>query len=128
MAATEKFATFDNPGGFIEQHYIGVQTPDSVIGAIEILVKKAKKLALKKRPVLILVDVTQVPKIDISGKMAGARKEVVQAMSDAQYQRIAVYGNVAVQVMVNTLVLIAGKRNKIRVFGGRLEALRWLKG
>ena len=56
-----------------------------------------------------------------------ARKEAVKAMKNARYDRIAVYGNVAVQIMVNTLVLIAGKRQKIRVFSDRVEALRWLK-
>lgn len=128
MSKTEKFQTFDNPAGFIEQHFIGVQTSDSVIGAVEALVKEAKKLARKKKEILILVDVTKVPKIDISGRMAKARKEAVQAMKDAEYDRIAVYGNVAVQLMVNTLVLIAGKKDKIKVFGDRVEALRWLKG
>ena len=122
-----KFKTFDNPGGFIEQHFFGIQTSDSVIAAVNDLVERAKKLNAKNQPVFILVCVEQVPKIDISGKMAPARKQAVQAMRTAQYDRIAIYGNTAVQIMVNTLVLIAGKRDKIRVFGDRVEALRWLK-
>jgi hypothetical protein len=51
----------------------------------------------------------------------------VEAMKQAEYNRIAVYGNAAVQIMVNTLILIAGKRDKIRVFSNREEALKWLK-
>lgn len=122
-----KFRTFNNPGGFIEQHFLGIQTPDSVTAAVRDLVRRSRKLNDKNRPVLILVSVEQVPKIDISGKMAPARKQAVEAMRSAQYDRIAIYGTTAVQIMVNTLVLIAGKRDKIRVFGDRVEALRWLK-
>ena len=127
MASSNKFQTTINPSGFIEQIFIGNQTPDSVIAAVEELVKRARKLKANDKKALILVDVTGVPKIDISGKMTRARQEAVKAMSNAQYDRIAVYGNVAVQIMVNTLVLIAGKRDKIKVFGDRVDALRWLK-
>ncbi|HET9721637.1 MAG TPA: STAS/SEC14 domain-containing protein [Candidatus Saccharimonadales bacterium] len=124
---TEKVQTFANPGGFVEQHYVGVQTPDDVISGIKELVKRAQQLKAKKQLVLILVDVTEVPKIDISGKMVKARSFAVEAMTSAKYDRIAVYGNVAVQIMVNTLALIAGKRQKVRVFTDRTEALKWLK-
>lgn len=127
MAKAQKFVTFDNPAGFIEQHYHGVQSADSVIRAVEELVKRAKRLRVKKEDVFILVDVSEVPKIDISGKMSRARQEAVNAMKDAEYDKIAVYGNVAVQIMVNTLALIAGRRDKVRVFASRIEALKWLK-
>jgi len=128
MSKADRFKTFYNPSGFIEQHFIGIQTPNSVISAVEDLVQRAGRLKRKKQAILILVDVTDVPKIDISGRMAKARQEAVQAMKDAEYDRIAVYGNIAVQIMVNTLVLIAGRRDKIRVFSSRIEALKWLKG
>jgi predicted glycosyltransferase len=127
MKSSDKVKTSFNPAGFIEQVFIGNQTPDSVISAVEELVRRAKMLKTERKPVLILADVTKVPKIDISGKMAGARKQAVAAMATAEYDKVAVYGNVAVQIMVNTLVLIAGKRNKVRVFGNRVEALKWLK-
>jgi len=124
----EKYNTFYNPGGFVELCFYGEQTPESVIAAVTELVNWSKNLSSKKKKIYILVDVTEVPKIDISGKMAAARKEAVRAMTSAKYDRIAIYGGVAVQIMVNTLVLIAGKRQKIKVFSDRLEALRWLKG
>lgn len=122
-----KVKTTLHPAGFIEQVFIGNQTPASVIGAVEELVKRAKKLKARHEKVLILADVTAVPKIDISGKMAGARREAIAAMSSAEYDKVAVYGSIGVQILVNTLVLIAGKRDKVRVFGERVEALRWLK-
>jgi len=128
MGKDELFESFYNPAGFVEMHFFGEQTPDSVIAAITELVDWSKKLNSKKQRVLILADVTDVSKIDISGKMAPARRVAVKAMTSAKYDRIAIYGNIAVQIMVNTLVLIAGKRKQIRVFSDRLEALRWLKG
>lgn len=128
MAKSDKFTSFYNPGGFVDAHFIGEQSAEDVIYAISQLVKWPKKLEAKHQNVLILVDVADVPKIDISGKMAPARKKAVAAMTESKYDKIAVYGNVAVQIMVNTLVLIAGKRQQIRVFSSRIEALRWLKG
>ncbi len=127
MSESKKVKTTFNPAGFIEQVYIGNQTPDSVIKGVTELVRRAKKLKADRKQVLILADVTGVPKIDISGKMARARKEAIQAMTTAEYDKVAVYGNVGVQILVNTLVLIAGKRDKIRVFSDRLAALKWLK-
>jgi len=127
MGKDELFKSFYNPSGFVEMHFSGEQTPDSVIAAIAELVGWSKKLNTKKQMVLILADITGVPKIDISGKMTPARRAAVKAMTSAKYDRIAVYGNVAVQILVNTLVLIAGKRKQVRVFSDRAEALRWLK-
>jgi hypothetical protein len=128
MAKSDKFSSFYNPGGFVDAHFFGEQSPQDVIQAITELVRWSKKLAAKKQPTLILVDVIDVPKIDISGRMAPARQKAVEAMSQAKYDKIAVYGNTAVQIMVNTLALIAGKRQQIRVFSSRVDALKWLKG
>lgn len=128
MDEDDLYKTFYNPAGFVEIHFLDEQTPDSVIKAVKELVQWSKKLNAKQQKVLILADVSQVPKIDISGRMAPARKEAVKAMSSAKYERIAVYGNVVVQILVNTLALIAGKRQEIRVFSDRSEAVRWLKG
>jgi hypothetical protein len=127
MGQADKYKTYLNPAGFVELRFSGIQTADSVISSVNELIGWSKKLTAKKQPILFLVDVTNVPKIDISGNMAPARREAIKAMSTAKYDRIAVYGNVAVQIMVNTLVLIAGKRQKIRVFSNRADALRWLK-
>jgi hypothetical protein len=121
------YKCFYNPSGFVEIHFMNEQTPDSVIAAVNELVKWSKKLNAKGEKVLILADVSDVPKIDISGKMAPARKHAVKAMADAKYERIAVYGSVPVQILVSTLALIAGKRQQIKVFSERADAVRWLK-
>jgi len=127
VKTTEKFEIFINPGGFIEQRFVGSQNPESVRTAIERLIKQSEKLSSKKGRVLILVDITNISNIDVSGKMSETRGEIVEAMRQAEYDRIAIYGDLAGQVMVNTLVLIAGRRRKIRVFEDRIGALKWLK-
>jgi hypothetical protein len=127
MRQTKKYELFFNPAGFIELHYTGAQTSDSVISASNQLFKKSAKLKSKKEPALILVDVTNVPLTNNHTKMAPARKEAVRAISSDDYDRLAVYGSVTVQVVMNTIILIAGKRDKVRVFANREDAVKWLK-
>jgi hypothetical protein len=122
-----KVKTSFNPAGFIEQAYIGSQTPDSIISAAEELIKRAKRLKGKGEKVLILADLSDMAKIDFNDKMARARKAAIQALAETDYDKLAVYGNAGVQVLVNTLAMIAGERHKIRVFGERIDALKWLK-
>lgn len=127
MSEAQKFEIFDSPAGFTEAHFIGSQSPGSLTAAVDNLVKKSARKRRKQQRVLFLVDLSDVPKIDISDKMTRVRQEVVRTMSTADYDRIAVYGNAALQILVNTLVMIAGKRDKIRVFASRIDALKWLK-
>jgi len=127
MSKTDKFEIFVNPSGFIEQKFIGNQTPKSVTDGVDQLIKLVRKLHDQKKQVLVLVDITGVPKITNSDAMRGARRSMVKSMKEEPYNRIAVYGDMATQVLVNTMALIAGKRNKIRVFDNRIDALKWLK-
>lgn len=127
MEKGQKFKAFYNVAGFLELYFCGEQTPKSVMSATAEMTKWSEKLNAEKRPVLILMNVSDVHKIDISGKMSAARKEAVKAMTTTKYDRMAVYGNVAMQILINTLVLIAGKRDKARVFTNRVDAVKWLK-
>lgn len=127
MSTSAKFELFINPAGFVEEKFYGVQTPSSVLEGMNCLIKEARKLAASGRQTLILVDITEVPKLNTSAAMKQVHKDIVQAMREETYDRIAVYGDLATQVLVNTLTLIAGKRRKIRVFSDRVDALRWLR-
>jgi len=111
-----KSKTFINPGCIVEQHYIGEQTPQSIIAAIKDLEKYSKKLAKTKKPVLILADVSQVPKIDLGPRMLVVRKTAIITMRSLKYKKAAVYGPLPVQILVNTMALIAGKQHRIKVF------------
>ena len=127
MNHTEKFELFISPSGFIEEKFIGRQTPESVQTAVDQLIKLSRKLKGQKKRVLILVDITGISKVNTSDRMKETRQAMVKAMKEESYDRLAVYGNMATQVLVNTMALIAGKRNKVRVFDNRIDALKWLK-
>ena len=128
MSGDKKYELFYNPAGFIELHYLGALTPEAISESCKKLFKKADKLITDKKPALILVDVT---KINITknnhARMAPARKEAVKLLAKSNYDRIAVYGSLPVQVAMNTIILIAGKRDKVRAFSERMDALKWLK-
>jgi len=127
MNHTEKFELFISPSGFIEEKFIGRQTPESAQTAVDQLIKLTRKLKGQKKRVLILVDITGISKVNTSDRMKETRQAMVKAMKEEPYDRLAVYGNMATQVLVNTMALIAGKRNKVRVFDNRIDALKWLK-
>lgn len=127
MAQSKKFQVFTNPAGFIEEKFIGLQTPESVTLAVDKLIKMTRQLAAQKKPVYVLVDLSEVPKVNLTAQMKLAQKGMVKSMQIERYDKVAVYGNPGSQIVVNTLALIAGKRDKIRVFATRIEALKWLK-
>lgn len=127
MKGDKKYELFFNPAGFIELHFIGAQTSESIIESSRRMFKKTEKLKTDKKPALVLVDVTKIPLTNNHRQMAPARKEAVRMLSSSNYDRIAVYGSLPVQVAMNTIILIAGKRDRVRVFADRVEAIKWLK-
>jgi hypothetical protein len=86
------------------------------------------KLKADKKPALVLVDVMKITVTNNHKKMAPARKEAVRLLRESEYDRISVYGSLPVKVVMNTIIMVAGKKDKVRVFDDRLEALKWLKG
>jgi hypothetical protein len=120
--------TFLSPAGFIEQHYYGSPSPTEVLTSI----KELESLILHKRAgkdPLVLIDISKITRVDLSIKMLGTRIEAVKLMRSLPYKKAAIYGPVAIQVIVNTLATVAGTkvRHKIKCFNDRTEALKWLK-
>ena len=122
MAARKKNEVILNPAGFIEQHYIGYQTEKSTNEGIYQLEILAAKLRKRRKPVLILIDITK-----LGGTSAGARIAGINGMKRVRYKRAAMYGPLSTQVLVNTLALIAGKQHTTKAFGDRATAIKWLK-
>lgn len=119
--------TFLNPAGFIDQYYVGAQTPQEILAAIKRLGYYSNKLQKQEKPVLILVDVSRITKIDLSNRTLSARKAGIKAMRSVKYKRAAVCGPLPIQILVTTLALVAGAHSKVRVFENRLDAVRWLR-
>lgn len=123
MASESKVETTWNPAGFVQQKYTGDQTADSVGKGIENMKKCAAKNLKTGRPLLVLIDITDLGHTDSAAHAAG-----IKGIKSMDFKRAAVYGPLQTQVLVNTLVMIAGKKNKMRAFSSRAEAVKWLLG
>lgn len=124
----KKVETFIHPSGFVEQHYTGFQTLNSVMTGLRDIEKHVNKAVKEQgKPALILVDTTGLTKIDLSRKMLGARQKGVQMMRDLNFKKAAIYGPLAIQILVNTMAKIAGVNGRIKVFESRIDAICWLK-
>ena len=119
--------TFLGPSGIVEQHFVGSQNPSDILEAIQELGVYSKKLQKQDKPLLILVDVSKVTRVDLSKRMQGARKAGIEAMRSVGYEKAAVCGPLSVQILVSTMALVAGVHSKVKVFDNRVNALRWLR-
>jgi hypothetical protein len=118
---------FVNPSGFIEQHFVGHLSPEAILSNLKQIEKYSKKQAAEGKKVLILEDLSKITKIEyLNPKMSKVRKESARTMKDLQFHKIAVYGPLQLQVIVNTMALVAGKRSKVQVFDNRISAIEWL--
>jgi hypothetical protein len=118
---------FLNPSGFIEQHFVGEQTPEAIIASLKKVEQYSKKLQASGKPILILEDISKIPKLEfLSPKMATVRVEAAKYIKSVPFERAAFYGPLPLQVIVNTLALVAGKRSKVQVFDSRANAIKWL--
>lgn len=124
----QKSSIFINPRGFIDQVYYDTQTPDSVLQALKQLEQRAQKMKAAKKPVLIFIDTSQLTKIDLSARMLHVRTAALQAMQNIEFKKAAVCAPLPIQILVNTMALVAGKRNKVKVFENRAAAIKWLIG
>jgi hypothetical protein len=124
----KKVETFIHPSGFVEQHYTGFQTLNSVLTGLRDLEKNVSKAVKDQgKPALILVDTTGLTKVDLTRRMLGARQKGVQMMKDLDFKKAAIYGPLAIQILVNTMAKIAGVSDRIHVFENRVDAICWLK-
>jgi len=118
---------FINPSGFIEVHFFGEQDPATITRGIKTIESYAKKLQSQNKPILILEDVSKINYIDfLSPKMAGPRKEITQAFAEIKFDRFAMCAPLYLQVILTTIALVVGKRNQIKAFDSRIDAINWL--
>jgi len=125
---SQKSRIFINPRGFIDQVYFDTQTAESVLEAIKQLEHCAKKMQAQKKPILIFIDVSQLTKIDLSNKMRHVRMLAMDTMRKIKFKKAAVCAPLPIQILVNTMALVAGKRNRVKVFETRALAIKWLLG
>ena len=114
--------SFINPAGMIELRSTGPSTRTAVYKNIRALTKLAKSLQAESKPVLILIDVEE-----ISSSSLASREATLDAMLRVPHDKAAFYGPLKWQIILNTLSMVANKRETIRAFITRQEAVEWLK-
>ncbi len=119
---TIKVSTFLNPSGFVEQHYLGDQDGDSVSEGVKEVDDLVDRLRSEGKPALVLVDLTEVTSTNFDSHTVAVR-----GMKEVPCDLLAVYGPLSLQVLINTLSMVAGKGDIVHAFGTRIEALRWLR-
>jgi len=72
--------------------------------------------------VFILVSVSKVTSFGWA-----AQKAAVMAMREVSYDRVAIYGPISLQILLNTLSHVADSYNEVRAFSNRIETLEWLR-
>jgi hypothetical protein len=120
--ANEKSSIFIHPRGYIDLVFTDGQSNDSIIYALKQLKILSKKLAEKKQPILIFVDASHISNVNMGEKMKPARIEAVKTISLINFKKAAVCAPLPVQIIVNTIALVAGKRNKVKVFENQAAA------
>ena len=119
---TKSVTTFINPSGFIEQHYIGAQNGKTVAKGVNAVNLAVKKLRSQHKAALVLVDISQVTTTNLNSHMAA-----VKGMREVPFKKIAIYGPLSLQILLNTLAIVADKHDLVHAFSSRIEAIEWLR-
>jgi hypothetical protein len=120
--STTKVTTFINPAGFIEQHYIGAQTGPSVTRGVQSLRRLVKKIQSQNKVPLVLIDITLVTTNDLE-----SHKAAIKGMQEVPFKRVAIYGTLTLQILLNTLAIVADKYETVHAFNNRIDAIKWLR-
>lgn len=109
--------------GIIHCQFTGDQTPAAVDEATKLVRKQVAALRRTGQPMIILIDITTV------GEGRGAvRKKGGEVLRQLKYDKIAIHcGNRIDEVTVNFIIAAVGKKDSVRAFLKRGQALRWLK-
>ena len=121
-SSTKNLTIFIAPNGFIEAHFTRTMTSVNIAWGVEEVTKMAKKIKAENKPVLIIVSASKVTSFGWA-----AQKAAVMAMRQVPYNRVAIYGPISLQILLNTLSHVADSYNGVRAFSNRIEALEWLR-
>lgn len=119
---TQNVVTFIHPSGFIEQHYLGTQTGETVADGVHQVSKLVSQFHSEGKKALVLVSLD-----DVTDTNLDSHAEAVKGMKEVPCDRLSIYGSLRMQVLLNTLILVADKTDIARAFGDRIDALRWLR-
>jgi hypothetical protein len=114
---------FIGDDGFIHHVYEGDQTYSIVQSDVEKIIALSAQFRKEKKSVRVLGDYSRIGYAD-----SGARKAASEALKEADYDKIALFGtNMFHTVAANLIIIASGKSRKIKVFNSRQNAVKWLK-
>jgi hypothetical protein len=114
--------TFINPAGLIEQHYFGAHNGITVGAGVREANRQVQKFIKANKPPLMLVNLNEVKSTNFKARIAAAR-----GMQKVPFKKIAVYAPHNLQILINTLAIVSDKKNSVKAFDNRFEALEWLQ-
>jgi hypothetical protein len=109
-------------GELIHNIYIGNQTGATLMQTHLELDHLTARIRHKGKPVLILVDLSELGKVTLE-----ARKVGLILMRDLDFDKAALFGNYyLLQGLVEAISLAAGRKFKVKLFTTKTEAKAWL--
>lgn len=122
MSAANIAYVMDN--GLIYKAYIGDQNGDTIRKLWKTMDKLVKELREKKKPVLILVDLSKLGKTHLS-----ARKIEVEFIRSLDFDKAAIFGDTLfTRALAKVILAASGMSFKIGFFNTQAEGQRWLLG
>lgn len=113
---------FLGPDGLIHNNYIGDQTGVTVKQTEQELQHLTQKVRAKNKPVLIIVDISKIDKIQLSARHAGHH-----LIRNLDFDKAAIYGNhVRFKGIVEAVILASGCVFKVKLFESEVQARLWL--
>ncbi len=111
-----------NPAGYLDVKVNGDQTYLTYDELHKDLRPLIEQLRVEKKPILGLVDFSNIGTFSASTVKAG-----FEILSDIAYQRVAFFGaNAALKEILNGIVLAIGRADSTKTFDSKEEALAWL--
>ena len=112
------------PEGYVEEKWIGPQTRESV----ELLTQEshglARQLLARGQNALVLVDST-----DVESATSGARSAAIKALSNSEFEKIAIVSrNNLWDLVIKVTLKITKRADRSKVFHDHEEAVQWLLG
>jgi len=108
--------------GIIHHVYDGDQTYSILQKDVEKIIDLLKQRRLEKKPAKVLGDYTKIGKADSSARQAAS-----EALKNADYDKLALFGtNIFHTVAANLIIIASGKSKKVKVFQTREKAIKWL--
>ena len=111
-----------NDNNQVDITYHGEQTAEWVEETNKETLRLADQLRAESKPVLILINVSDIPATDSASRRVGS-----EYLEKINFDKLAIYGsNSFIRTVVNLVILASPKANTVKLFSKREDAEQWL--